>query len=266
MTIPGNPFTSNALKGRKALVFGASRGLGRAAAEQLAAMGADVVLLARSRERLRAAADDLAQRYGVKTGFEVADLTDEDALAAVLARHTDADILVTNCGGPPLGPFTETPLAEWDRAYAQIVRAVVQATQALLPHMAERGFGRIIMIASRTVRHPLPRMSITNALRKALVGIAETIADEFGEKGITANLVCPGLTRTERMLEVAAQRAGREGRSQEDIMTELLRPVAAGRPAEPWEIAAAVGFLATDAAAYVQAQCLIVDGGRKLRC
>jgi len=229
-------------------------------------MGANVALLARSEERLRAAAADIAGRYGVATAWEAVDLTDEAALAAVLARHEDTDILVTNCGGPPLGPFTETPLEEWDRAYAQIVRAVVQATQALLPHMAARGFGRVIMIASRTVKHPLPRMSITNSLRKALVGIAETIADEFGEKGITANLVCPGLTRTERMLEVAAMRAEREGRSQEDIMAELLRPVAAGRPAEPWEIAAAVGFLATEAAACVQAQCLVVDGGRRLKC
>ncbi len=259
-------FAGDALKGRKALVFGASRGLGRAAAEQLAAMGAEVVLLSRSEERLCAAAEELAQQYGVKAVFEVADLTDEAALASVLARHVDTDILVTNCGGPPLGPFTETPLAEWDRAYAQIVRAVVQATQALLPPMAERGFGRVIMIASRTVKHPLPRMSITNSLRKALVGIAETIADEFGEKGITANLVCPGLTRTERMLEVAAMRAEREGRPQEEIMAELLRPIAAGRPAEPWEIAAAVGFLATEAAGYMQAQCLVVDGGRRLRC
>ena len=261
-----NVFAAEALKGRKALVFGASRGLGRAAAEQLAATGADVVLLARSEERLRAAAQSLAERYGVKAAFAVADLADEAALAAALARHEDTDILVTNCGGPPLGPFTETPLAEWDRAFQQIIRAVVQATQALLPRMAERGFGRVIMIASRTVRHPLPRMSISNALRKALLGIAETIADEFGEKGITANLVCPGLTRTERMMEVAAQRAEREGRTPEDIINELLRPIAAGRPAEPWEIAAAVGFLATDAAACVQAQCLVVDGGRKLKC
>ena len=259
-------FAADALNGRKALVFGASRGLGRAAAEQLAAMGAEVALLSRSAERLEAVADELAGRYGVKAAFEVADLADEAALAAVLARHADTDILVTNCGGPPLGPFTETPLAEWDRAYRQIVRAVVQATQALLPHMATRGFGRIIMIASRTVKHPLPRMSISNALRKALVGIAETIADEFGSKGITANLVCPGLTRTERMREVAAMRAEREGRSQEDIMAELLRPIAAGRAAEPWEIGAAVGFLASDAAAYVQAQCLLVDGGRRLGC
>ena len=261
-----NVFAADALKGKKALVFGASRGLGLAAVEQLAAMGADVVLLARSEERLRTASETLTARFGVQAMFEVTDLTDEAALAATLARHPDTDILVTNCGGPPLGPFMETPLAEWDRAYTQIVRAVVQATQALLPHMARRGFGRVIMIASRTVQHPLPRMSISNALRKALMGIAETIADEFGAKGITANLVCPGLTRTERMLEVAAQRAAREGRSQEDIISELLRSVAAGRPAEPWEIAAAVGFLASDAAAYVQAQCLVVDGGRRLKC
>ncbi len=261
-----NVFATDALKGKKALVLGASRGLGLAAAEQLAAMGADVVLLARSRERLKVAADELARRYGVKVAFEVADLADEAALAQALARHADAGILVTNCGGPPLGPFMETPLEEWDGAYAQIIRAAVQAAQALLPHMAGRGFGRVIMIASRTVKHPLPLMAISNSLRKALLGIAETIADEFGEKGVTANLVCPGLTRTERMLEVAAMRARREGRSQEEIMAELLRPIAAGRPAEPWEIAAAVGFLASDAAACVQAQCLVVDGGRRLKC
>ncbi len=257
-------FTANALKGRKALVFGASRGLGRASAEQLAAMGADVVLLARSTERLRLVAGELQRKYGVATTIEAADLVDEAALNAVLRRHADTDLLITNCGGPPVGPYLQTPLADWDAAYRQIVRSVVQATQALLPHMAARGFGRVVMIASRTVRHPLALMAISNSLRKALLGIAETIADEFGEKGITANLVCPGLTRTERMTEVLAARARNAGKSEDELLAEMLRPIAAGRVGQPREIAATVGFLCTDVAGYIQGQCLLVDGGHKL--
>ena len=259
-----NVFVSDALKGKKALVFGASRGLGRASAEQLAAMGAEVVLLARSAERLRLVADELREKYGVATTIEAADLADEAALAAVLARHADTDLLITNCGGPPIGPYLQTSLEDWDAAYRQIVRAVVQATQALLPHMAARGFGRVVMITSRTVKHPLPLMAISNSLRKALLGIAETIADEFGEKGITANLVCPGLTRTERMQEVLSARARNAGKSEDELLAEMLRPIAAGRVGRPEEIAAAVGFLCTDMAGYIQGQCLLVDGGRKL--
>jgi 3-oxoacyl-[acyl-carrier protein] reductase len=252
-------FAADALKGRRALVWGASLGIGLASAEQLARMGAEVVLLARSEEKLRRAAEEIGA-----AGYEAVDLTDEHALAAALERHADIDILVTNCGGPPIGPYAELPLKAWDEAYQQIIRAVVQATQFLLPRMAARGFGRIIMIASRTVQRPLPNLAISNALRRALVGIAETIAGEYASCNITANLVCPGLTRTARMEQMLKLRAEKSGRTEEEVLRDMLKSIAAARPATPEEIAAAVGFLATDAAAYMQAQCLIIDGGEKL--
>ena len=252
-------FSPDALKGRKAFVWGASSGLGLASARQLARMGAQVVLLARSADKLRRAAGEIGA-----AGYEAVDLADEAALAAALERHGDTDILVTNCGGPPIGAFAELSLEDWDGAYRQIIRAVVQAAQQLAPLMAGRGFGRIIMIASRTVERSLRGLAISNALRRALVGVAETLADEYAARNVTANLVCPGFTNTARMEQMLKLRAERSGQTVEQVLESFLAPIAAGRAAAPREIAAAVGFLATDAAGYMQAQCLILDGGLAL--
>ena len=257
-------FRPDALTGRKAMVWGASSGIGLASARQLAAMGAEVVLLARSADRLAAAAEDIARAHGVHASFEAVDLTDESALAAALERHADTDILVTNCGGPPVAPFVELELTDWDDAYRQVIRAVVQATHFLVPRMAERHFGRVVMIASRTVERPLPGLAISNALRRALVGIAETIAGEYAQHNVAANLVCPGLTRTDRMRQMLKLRAERAGQPEEEVLAAMLTPIAAQRAAEPEEIATAVGYLASDAASFMQAQCLIIDGGLKL--
>jgi len=257
-------FRPDALAGRSALVFGASSGIGLASARQLAAMGARVVLLARSEEKLRAAAEAIAQDFGVPATWEVCDLADEAALQAVLQRQQDVDILVTNCGGPPIGPFAELPLPAWDEAYRQVIRAVVQATRHLVPRMAERGFGRVVMIASRTVERPLPGLAISNALRRALVGLAESIAGEYARFGVSANLVCPGLTETDRMRQMLKLRAENSGRPQEEVLADMLKPIAAARAAQPEEIASAVGWLCTEAAGFVQAQSIIIDGGQAL--
>lgn len=257
-------FSDTALSGRKALVFAASQGLGKASAELLAAMGAEVVIMARSAEHLQTAAQAIEARTGRPVQTECVDMLDADALNAMLARHQDTDILVTNCGGPPVAPFESIDIAAWDQAYQMIVRSAVLACQALVPAMAQRGWGRVVMITSGTVVDPLRHFVLSNALRKSLLGLAESLAQEYAAKGITANLVCPGLTRTARMESLAATTAARTGQDEQTVRANLVSGIPTGRMAEPEELASVVAFLCSEAAGFVQAQALLVDGGGRV--
>ena len=257
-------FADHALSGRKALVFAASQGLGKAAAEMLAGMGASVVIMARSAQALQQVAQAISAQTGRTVLTESVDMRDAVALKAMLLRHQDADILVTNCGGPPIAPFETLDMGAWDEAYQMIVRSVVLACQTLVPAMAQRGWGRVVMITSSTVVDPLRHFALSNALRKSLLGLAESLAQEYAARGVTANLVCPGLTRTARMESLVATTAARTGKDEAAVLKEMLAGIPAKRMAEPQEIAAAVAFLCSEAASFVQAQTLVVDGGGKV--
>lgn len=257
-------FSDTALSGRKALVFAASQGLGKASAQLLAAMGADVVIMAHSAERLQQAAQGIQMQTGKTVHTECVDMLDAAALNAMLARHTDADILVSNCGGPPIGPFESLDITAWDTAYQTIVRSVVLACQVLVPVMAQRGWGRVVMITSGTVVAPLKHFALSNALRKALLGLAETLAQEYAAYGITANLVCPGLTRTARMESLVTNTAARTGKDEAAVLSEMVAGIPAKRLAEPEEIASVVAFLCSEAGSFVQAQALLADGGSRV--
>ena len=250
---------ADALHGRLALVFGGSSGIGLASACALASLGVEPVLVARNARKLRDAADRIAQASGVRVGAEALDITDAGALERMLERYRDIDILVTNCGGPPVGSFAELNLEDWERAWQSQLCSAVQACRTLVPEMAGRGWGRVIMIASITVVHPLRGFALSNSIRPGLLGLAATLSQEYAAQGVTANLVCPGITRTKRMeglLEEAAQ-----GRDRDEVLREWTDRIPAGRMGEPDEIAAMVGFLASDAAAYITGQALVVDGG-----
>lgn len=257
-------FASDALSGRKALVFAASQGLGRTSAELLAAMGAEVVIIARSAARLQQVAQAIETATGRPVQTECVDMQDAAALTAMLARHHDTDILVTNCGGPPVAPFESLALGAWDEAYQMIVRSVVLACQTLVPAMAQRGWGRVVMITSSTVVDPLRHFALSNALRKSLLGVAESLAQEYAVRGVTANLVCPGLARTARMEALVAATAARTGQDEATVLNAMLAGIPTRRMAEPEEIAAAVAFLCSEAGGFVQAQALVVDGGGRV--
>jgi 3-oxoacyl-[acyl-carrier protein] reductase len=263
MTIQ-NTFSSDALSGRKALIFAASQGLGKASAETLAGMGASVVLVARSANSLTEVADGIKEQSGKPAQIEVADLTDEKALLSLLDRHIDADILVTNCGGPPVAPFEELTISDWDEAYQMIIRSVVLACQKLVPAMAGRGWGRVVMLTSSVVVDPMRNFSLSNALRKSLLGLAESLAEEYAVHGVTANLVCPGLTQTGRMESLIRSVSARTGKSEDIVLQGMLAPIAVKRMAQPQEISAAVAFLCTEAAGFIQGQALLVDGGQSV--
>jgi 3-oxoacyl-[acyl-carrier protein] reductase len=228
-------------------------------------MGAEVILVARNKAKLKATAQRLQQQTGHKAYIEAVDLADNDCVEQMMYRHQDADILITNCGGPPIGSLATLALSDWDNAYQQMIRAVVIATKILVPAMANRQWGRVVMLTSSTVVDPLKYFSISNSLRKALLGLAQSIAQEYADAGITANLVCPGLTRTARMESLVKTTAERTNESEAQVLAKMLQPIPAQRMAEPKEIAAAVAFLCTPIAAYMQGQTLLVDGGQALR-
>jgi 3-oxoacyl-[acyl-carrier protein] reductase len=241
------------LKDRVALVLGASKGIGRAIAAELVAEGARVAVASRSRERIEAAAAELGA-----TGV-VHDTADLDAAPRLLAEVRErlgapVEVLVTNTGGPPGGP---DPLAfgreAWEAAYRSLVLAPVALIEAAVPAMRERGFGRIVNVASSSVREPIANLMLSNSHRAGTLAAFKTLARHLAADGITLNSVLPGRIATERLLEMAG--------SAEAVERAAREEVPAGRPGTPEELAAAAVFLCSARASYVTGVALLVDGG-----
>lgn len=253
------------LRGRHALVCGASAGIGRALAMELAAMGARITLLARHPEPLDQALHALPSATTQAHARHALDLADSAALQALIdgpLAARDVDILVNNSGGPPGGRVIDAPLEAFEHAFAPHLLASHRLVQALVPGMRTRGFGRIINIVSTSVYEPIPGLGVSNTLRAAVAGWAKTLSRELASDGITVNNVLPGYTRTRRIREIVEARVNKEGRSVEQVEADMLAHVPAGRMAEAHEVAAAAAFLASPAAAYISGVSLAVDGGR----
>jgi 3-oxoacyl-[acyl-carrier protein] reductase len=253
------------LQGKAALVCGASQGLGRAIAEALAAEGASVVINSRSPEKLGDVAAEITASTGVRAAVAAGDLTDPEAVADVVARAQAAfgkiDILVSNTGGPPSGPFEDHSAEVWRQAIAQNLESVINLVRAVLPGMKERKWGRIVNVTSISVKQPVGGLILSNAIRAGVTGFAKTIANEAGPFGVTVNNVLPGFTRKERLVPLAGASAERTGASVEDIYEGWERDVPAGRLGEPEELAALTAFLCSEKAAYITGQSVAVDGG-----
>ena len=239
------------IAGRVALVLGASRGLGRAVATELAAEGARVAVAARSRETLEALA---AQIGGAAFDHDNTDLDAVEPLVeAVAAALGPIDILVTNSGGPPSRP---DPLsfarAEWEEAYRTLVQAPLTLAEAVIPGMRERGWGRIVNIGSIVMREPADGLMLSNSHRSATLGAFKTIARSVAASGVTVNTVLPGKIATERQIELAG--------SAEQALESGPTLVPLGRMGTPEEVAAAVVFLCSERAAYITGIGLLVDG------
>jgi 3-oxoacyl-[acyl-carrier protein] reductase len=253
------------LRGKVALVAGSSQGLGRAIAEELASEGAAVVLCARNEARLRQVRDDIAQRTGATVGAIVADLAQEGAgrraVEQALAEQGRIDILVTNAGGPPAGPFEEHDALAWRSAFQLTLMSVVELIQAAVPAMKARGHGRILNVTSIAVKQPVDGLVLSNSLRAGVTGMARTLANELAPHGITVNNLLPGYTRTERVLELARAQATRRGGTVEAVIAGWQDEIPAGRLGEARELAALAAFLASERAGYITAQSIAVDGG-----
>lgn len=253
------------LRGKVALVAAASRGLGRAVAEELAAEGASLVMCARGEKALMEAAGAIRASSGVEVEALAADVSlpeDVDRLVNIaLNRFARVDILVTNAGGPPSGTFETLGPEKWDDAVRLTLLSTVNLCRAVLPGMKQRHWGRIINITSITVKQPVEGLMLSNSLRAGVTGFARTLANEVARDGITVNNILPGYTRTQRVEELARATADREKISVAESMKKWEAEIPMRRLGEPKEFAAVAAFLASERASYITGTSIQVDGG-----
>ena len=247
------------LDGKVALVCGASRGLGRAIAAELAAEGASLAVCSRDAGKLEAAAvelDALALPADLSGRGEPTRVVEE-----TVERLGKLDVLVANTGGPPAGTHDTLTLDDWDRATTLLLRSTVELSTAALPGMKERGWGRILAVTSVAVKQPVDNLILSNSLRAAVAGFAKTLSREVAPHGITVNTILPGYTATERVTELNRANAEREGVDPSEIQARLEASIPLGRLAEPREFAALAAFLASERASYITGGAFAVDGG-----
>ena len=253
------------LTGKTAVVCGSTQGLGYACAAELALMGCSVVLMARNEEKLKEAVKTLDISKGQKHHCLVADFADtmqvKNAIDSFVQQNT-VHILVNNTGGPAGGTALNAKAEEFIAAFNAHLINNHNLVQAVVPGMKAAGFGRIINIISTSVKIPIAGLGVSNTIRGAVANWAKTLATELGPFGITVNNVLPGFTKTSRADYVISNKAKNQNKTEEAIMSELVAEIPVGRIGQPEEFGAAVAFLCSPAAAYINGINLPVDGGR----
>lgn len=255
------------LNGKRALVCGASSGLGAAAAMALAAEGAELVINSRDPKKLEALASKIEAATGVKPALAVGDLANQSERVKVIVatreqvRDGVLDILVANTGGPPPGAFLDHSGEAWADAGKLLLDSAVGLTRGFLQGMIEQSWGRLIYITSIAVLQPVDELILSNAYRAGVTGFCKTVSNTYAKHGITANCVCPGYTATERLLNLAKNRGAQGGQTAEEVLKGMAAEIPAGRIGKPEELAALITFLASDKAAYITGTSIPVDGG-----
>lgn len=251
---------------KTALVCGASQGLGLACATELALLGANVIAASRNEEKLRSVIKQFDTKKGQKHSYLKLDLSNPEAVKQsveeLLTKENVIHILINNAGGPPSAPMIETEPAEIEKAFRTHVISSHVLAQLLFPGMKKAGFGRIINIVSTSVKQPINGLGISNLVRAAVANWAKTLANEISSYGITINNVLPGLTNTDRLDYLFNKQATEQGVAKQEIFEKTAAQVPVKRVGEPSEFGAAVAFLCSPAAAYINGINLPVDGGR----
>ncbi len=253
------------LSGKRALVCGASQGLGAAVAKELALMGAQVTVLARNEQKLKEVVNSLAIPSQQVHGYIAADTSHPQQVkekVALLASGGPVHILVNNTGGPASGPLLATEADALEAAFRSQLITSHLLVQVLFNGMKSAKYGRIVNITSTSVKEPIKNLGISNTVRAAVVNWAKTLAGELGPYGITINNVLPGSTQTSRLDYLYGKQAENSGSTVEDIIQRNIAQIPTGRLGEPEELAAAVAFLCSPAAAYINGVNLPVDGGK----
>lgn len=257
------------LKGKHALVGGSSRGIGLAIAQQLARSGARVTLAARSEERLAELAGELRRETGTDHGYLSVDYTGLSAYQQQIEaflREDPVDILVNNTQGPPAGTSLEMGLKDYQNAFDLLFQSVVHTTLRALPHMQGQGWGRIVNVASVSVREPLGYLALSNSMRSALVSWAKTLAGDVGPYGITVNSVLTGYFETERLTSLNARKAEQMGITPSEVTDRLKAQVPLRRLGQPEEYGYLAAYLASDQAGYLTGAAIPLDGGLLKSC
>lgn len=253
------------LKGKVAVVAASSKGLGFEIARELAAEGAKVSMCARNEKGLVRASEAIRRETGSEVFSLKCDVSQphmvEEFIRKTAESLGDINILVNNAGGPPTGQFTEIPLAEWDNAVRLNLMSAVYLSKAAIPYMIKNRWGRIINSTSFSVKQPIEGLILSNSIRLAVIGFAKTLANEVGKYNITVNNVCPGYFKTERVEQLAKNRASKSGQPLEKVYGEWESQIPLGRLGLPKEYADLVVFLASERASYLTGATIQVDGG-----
>jgi len=257
------------LNDKVALVLAASKGLGLACAKGLFAEGANVVICSRSQRNLTQAKKEILKCKSIqglnKILTLVADLTFKDQIKVLVAKTFEEfgkiDILVHNAGGPPSAPISKISKEDWQNSINLNLLSFVRVSELILPYMQQQQFGRIIAITSVSVKQPLNNLVLSNTTRLGVVGFAKTLANEYAKDNILVNVVCPGPTLTNRMIELINKAVKDTGKSEDEIKKTWIDNIPLGRLGKPEELANLVVFLASKKASYITGTVIQVDGG-----
>lgn len=254
------------LTGKTALVCGSTQGIGRASAIELALLGANVVLMARNEETLKATLDELATTKHQQHRYVVADFSQPDAVSKAITDHIaqfpDVQILINNTGGPAGGPLLDARSEEFVQAFHNHLLNNQVLVQAVFPAMKRAGYGRIVNIISTSIKQPIVGLGVSNTIRGAVAQWAKTLSLEIAQFGITVNNVLPGYTKTARLTSVLSMRAKTSRKTEDEVADQMEHEIPTGRFVTAEEVAAAVAFLCTPAAASINGINVPVDGGK----
>jgi 3-oxoacyl-[acyl-carrier protein] reductase len=252
------------LKGKRAIVMAASRGLGYASALGLAREGCKLIVCSRDQARIEAAAAAIKKETNAEVKALVADVSSASEakrlVDAAVSAYGGLEIVVHNAGGPPAGETLQMTEEQWQKAFEQNLLSFTRIVGAAAPEMKKAGYGRVITIASSSIKQPIPNLALSNALRAGVWGIAKTLSRELAPQGILVNVIAPGRIDTERIAEWDQANATKSGKSIEDVRKASVGSIPLGRLGRPEELANLVVFLASQAGSYITGQAITVDG------
>ncbi len=252
------------LKGKRAIVMAASRGVGYASALGLAREGCRLIICSRDQERIEAAAATIRQQTGTDVTALVADVSSASEakrlVDAAVSAYGGLEIVVHNAGGPPAGETLAMTEEQWQKAFEQNLLSFTRIVGAAAPEMKKAGYGRVLTIASSSIKQPIPNLALSNALRAGVWGIAKTLSRELAPQGILVNVIAPGRIDTERIAELDQANAQKSGKSVDEVRKASVAGIPLGRLGRPEELANLVVFLASEAGSYITGQAITVDG------
>ncbi|APH05513.1 SDR family oxidoreductase [Bacillus weihaiensis] len=256
---------NSGLKGKNALVIASSQGLGKAIAKQLVAQGVNVMITSRDQVKLQEVKVELEALTAGKVKYQVCDLKKKHEIEE-LVRNTieelgSIELLVNNAGGPPAGTFEDMTDEDWQHAFELNLLSYIRVIREVLPKMKENGGGKIVNIASSSVKEPIPGLILSNTFRTGIIGLTKTLATEFATSNILINTVAPGRIATDRVAFLDEVTARKEGVTKEQIEEKMKKNIPLGRYGEPKEFANYVCFLLSDLNSYMTGQTFLVDGG-----
>ncbi|MGE0039673.1 MAG: SDR family oxidoreductase [Vicinamibacterales bacterium] len=253
------------LTGKRAIVMAASRGLGYASALGLAREGCQLVVCSRDQARIDRAAEAIRAETGATVHAVESDVSSPGEAARLVETAVNAfgglEIVVHNAGGPPAGQFLQMTEEQWHHAFEQNLMSFARLVKAAAPEMKKAGYGRVLTIASSSIRQPIPNLVLSNAFRAGVWGLAKTMSRELAPDGILVNVIAPGRVQTERIEELDQANATRTGQPLDQVKQASVASIPLGRLGRPEELANLVVFLASGAASYITGQAIMVDGG-----